>query len=70
MDRQPVESSNLRSIGYDPQSSILEIEFNSGEIWDYPDFPCNLFEDFLGADSKGKFFHKFVRGQYHEYRVG
>ena len=71
MERQPVESSNIASIGYDVQLSILEIEFNgSGEVWQYPDFPDNMFEELMASDSKGKYFHKNIRGKYHEFRVG
>jgi len=31
MDRTSVSSSNLRSVGYNQDDQILEIEFNSGE---------------------------------------
>ena len=30
MDRTPVVSSNINSIGYDASSSVLEVEFRSG----------------------------------------
>ena len=33
MERIPVESSNLASVGYDSDSLTLEIEFNSGGIY-------------------------------------
>ena len=35
MIRQPVSSSNIRSIGYDSMSSTLEIEFHSGGVYQY-----------------------------------
>ncbi len=35
MDRTSVTSSNIRSIGYDPRSKILEVEFTSGDIYQY-----------------------------------
>lgn len=39
MDRQYVDSKMIESIGYDPSTSTLEIEFKSGIVWDYPEFP-------------------------------
>ena len=35
MIRQPVSSSNIRSIGYDSESNTLEIEFHSGGVYQY-----------------------------------
>jgi hypothetical protein len=71
MQRQNVESSNLLSIGYDPQASILEIEFvSNGEVWQYYDIPSNIFEELITADSKGRYFHRNIRGKYHDTRVG
>lgn len=35
MIRQPVSSSNIRSIGYDSKSNTLEIEFHSGGVYQY-----------------------------------
>ena len=47
MEREYVESSMITSIGYDPNTSILEIEFKSdGTIWQYYDFPENLWYEF------------------------
>jgi KTSC domain len=33
MERQPVSSSNLKSVGYDPRSRTLEIEFHNGGVY-------------------------------------
>ena len=71
MERQYIDSSMISSIGYDPATCILEIEFKSdGAVWDYPNFPESLWYEFLYSDSKGKFFHQNIRGQYNEYKVG
>jgi len=70
MERQFVESSMIKSIGYDAQSSTLEIEFNSGAVWQYFDFPESLWYEFESSESKGKFFHGQIKNQYRESRVG
>lgn len=70
MERQQIESSMIRSIGYDYENSILEIEFNSDAVWQYSDFPESLWYEFEGAESQGKFFLREIRDQYPENRVG
>ncbi len=70
MDRKYIESSMIRSIGFDSESSTLEIEFNSGAIWQYSDFPESEWYLFESAESQGKFFNSNIKDQYSEYRVG
>lgn len=71
MDRQYVESSMIASIGYDPNTATLEIEFKSnGAIWQYYEFPESAFYEFLSAGSVGKFFLNQIKGNYSENRVG
>lgn len=70
MERQFVESSMIKSIGYDSNSSILEIEFNSGPVWQYFDFLESLWYEFESSESKGKFFHREIINKYSESRVG
>ena len=71
MDRQCVDSSMITSIGYDQDTSTLEVEFKSnGAIWHYPDFPEYLWYEFNASDSKGKFFLQSIRGKFNEFRVG
>ena len=70
MERQFIKSSMIKSIGYDPNSSTLELEFNSGVVWQYFDFPESLWYEFESSESKGKFFHREIKNQYSESRVG
>lgn len=70
MERQFIESSMIKSIGYDSNSSTLEIEFNSGPIWQYFDLLESLWYEFESSESKGKFFLREIKNQYSESRVG
>ncbi len=70
MDRKNIDSEMIRSIGYDEDTSTLEIEFNSGAVWQYFDFPESSWYEFDAAESKGKFFHRVIKNQYSESRVG
>jgi len=64
MNREYVDSSMIRSIGYDPTSSILEIEFIEGPVWQYPGFPEYMWYEFQASSSKGKYFHANIRDQF------
>jgi len=64
MDRQIVESSNLKSVGYDQSSNILEIEFLSGGIYQYFKVPSQIYLALMKATSKGSYFHKNIKEQY------
>ncbi|AYW95474.1 MULTISPECIES: KTSC domain-containing protein [Yersinia] len=70
MERRNVSSSMIRSIGYDESISLLEIEFNSGAVWNYHDFPLASWYEFDGAESHGKFFRSSIKNNYRESQVG
>ena len=54
MQRVPVESRSLATIGYDPEPQILELEFRqTGQVYQYFDVPAQEYVAFLQAESKG-----------------
>ncbi len=61
MERETVESSVVRSVGH---SRVIEIEFESGRVYQYMDVPEDVYEGMLAAESKGKYFNKYIRGKY------
>ncbi len=70
MDRTPVNSTMISSIGYDPSSGTLEVEFNNGgAIWQYYDFPEHMWNEFENAESHGKYFNANIKDQYRGGRV-
>lgn len=69
MDRVRVVSSNIRSVGYDPTSSILEVEFNSGSIYQYLDVPESEYEGLINAASKGRYLNRNIKGRYEDIKV-
>jgi hypothetical protein len=64
MRRRPVSSSAIRSVGYDPRSRTLEVEFRSGAVYDYSGVTPRLWASFLDAPSKGSFFARRIRGRF------
>lgn len=64
MDRVPVKSSNIRSVGYDPKRKVLEIEFKDSGVYDYADVSKRTHTNLVNAASKGKYHHKWIRDNY------
>jgi len=64
MDREPVSSSNLASVGYDPASETLEIEFNNGRVYQYYNVPQFMHERMMEAPSIGVFFNAEIKNAY------
>ena len=69
MDRQPVQSSNLVSVGYDASSQTMEIEFRDGRVYQYFDVPGSVFDELVVAASAGSYFHHNIRGVYRYARL-
>ncbi len=64
MKRTPVESSMMRSVGYDPLMSILEIEFTSNHVYQYGEISEETYRELLAADLMGQYFHAYILDQY------
>jgi len=67
--RVPVRSSNLVSVGHDPDRQVLEIEFRGGRVYVYYGVPVPVHAGLMGARSHGRYFHARIRGRYRYQRV-
>jgi len=70
MDRNPVASTNIASIGYDGPSGTMEVEFSNGTVYQYYNVGQPLYDQFLAASSKGQFLNAYIRNAYPYSRVG
>jgi hypothetical protein len=64
MIRKRVSSSNIRSIGYESESLMLEIEFNTGSIYQYYDVPVSIHDSLMVASSHGSYFSRHIKDRY------
>jgi len=64
MEREVVSSSNIRSIGYDSDSMTLEVEFNSGAVYQYQGVPQSEYDALMNAGSKGTHFNANIKNRY------
>lgn len=64
MKRTPMESSLIRSAGYDEASKTLEVEFTSGGVYEYYNVPLQAYKELLAAASHGRYFLANIRDVY------
>ena len=64
MLREAVDSSTMKSVGYEAKSRILEIEFDSGAVYQYLGVPAKIHEELLEVESKGRYFNSEIRDVY------
>lgn len=56
MERKRVNSSKIRSAGYDPKTQTLEVEFSDGGIMSYAGVSPEVHRSFMNAPSPTSFF--------------
>jgi KTSC domain len=70
MERAEVKSSLLRSIAYDAEKKIVEVEFHPrkpgqpGKVYQYADVPLEAWKEWGGAKSLGGHFLKYIKPNY------
>jgi KTSC domain len=62
--RQQVESTVIASAGYDAATAVLELEFTSGDVYEYFAVPPSVHRALLEAPSAGRFFAAHIRDVY------
>jgi len=63
-----VNSSHIRSVGFDPDMETMTVKFTNGGSGTYQIVPQEKHDDFLAADSQGAFLHaNFVGNADHPY---
>ena len=68
-DKEIEDSTNISLLSYSAPERCLIVTFNSGSTYEYTDVPVDVAENFLQAESVGKFFYKNIRGNYKYQRV-
>ena len=63
------DSSALKSAAYIADKRLLYLQFQSGEVYRYFDFPPELYQEFLAAESKGTYFGQNIRDKFRYQRL-
>ena len=69
LDKQPVSSSTIESIGYDAHAQTLEIEFESGRVYQYYGVPDHMHSQIMQAPSKGSFLNSYIKNRFPYSRI-
>lgn len=74
MDRISVKSTMINSIGYDPATRILEVEFSKGAVYHALDVPPELIKEMQetadAGGSVGKYYNLHIRNDFEVVLVG
>lgn len=60
----PVQSSQVRSVGYDAVAADLYVTFNSGATYAYHGVPSSVYAALLNTDSIGRFINTNIKPSY------
>ena len=63
LDWQTLDSKLLASVFYAAPRRILYLRFHSGEVYRYFTFPAEQYQEFLDAESRGRFFLTYIRNR-------
>jgi len=69
LERQPVKSRILRSVGYDDTTKTMEIEFQSGLVYQFSGVPSKIHMELIRSDPIGKYFSDKVRNRFQAKQV-
>ncbi|MEH6721252.1 MAG: KTSC domain-containing protein [Aurantimonas endophytica] len=64
MERKPVISTSIASIGYDELTQVLEVEFIKTGVYQYFNVPAPTHEALMTAPSHGGFLNTNIKGQF------
>lgn len=59
----------IRSIGHDPETNTLEVEFKSGGTYQYQGVSADEHGSLITAPSVGKYFLQNIKGNYESSRI-
>ena len=69
LNEKQVESAWITDITYNRPNRRLTMRLSDGKSYSIPGISRTFFERWLKANSKGQFFHNFVKGTYQVNRI-
>lgn len=65
----PIESKMFTAAAYAVERRTLYLRFTSGEVYRYFEFPEPNYQEFLHAESRGRYFLSHIRDHFHYERL-
>jgi len=70
MEKTRVKSSNIRSIGYDEPTQILEIDFQQGGTYQYFGVSKKIYDSLIkSTTSPGEYYERFIKNRYRHKKI-
>ena len=69
MERKRVNSSKVRSVGYDENTRVLEVEMSTGQVFQYGGVYPEVYRRFMAAPNATAFFDDKIAEEYSAKRV-
>ncbi|MGE4354368.1 MAG: KTSC domain-containing protein [Oscillospiraceae bacterium] len=64
------DSTCFSEVGYDSGWEVLVVKFrDSGSVYTYSDFPKSEWDEFIAADSLGRWYNTYIKDQYEYERI-
>lgn len=64
MKLQPVQSSNVQAIGYDPAKHVMHVQFRGGATYAHEGVSPDQHQAFMDSPSKGKHYHATFKDKF------
>lgn len=61
---EPVKSSNIAAVGYDPNTTVLHVQFINGTTYQYVGVQQKTFQEMQNAKSVGSFFSTNIKANF------
>lgn len=68
MEWQPVTSSLVVALRYNPVARLAQAQFNNGKTYTFGGMSFKTFKQWLDSSSKGKFFNDHLKGRYTQWQ--
>ncbi len=70
MDRKPLKSGKIRAAGYDERLRVMEIEFSSGDVYEYKGVSPETYRQLMASPSPSSFFEDKIEEAFSGKRIG
>ncbi len=64
MNRSAVQSRDIAIVGYDGESSTLEVTFRGGGVYRYRNVPQDIYVNLMTSASHGIYFNRNIKAKF------
>ncbi len=69
MEKKHITSEEILSAGYDPATSVLELEFFGGALYQYADVPPEIYDGLMAANAPDRYFAQHIKNKFKFFEI-